>query len=875
MQRSPALEDRGRQRSQRHSSGERSRRRRLLFVIALAVAGLAAVPAPVGGEVIEDPEGGGGGGGSTDLAFVPPANGFSWAMRDRFGPLHNGIVDYHWNQAAPEPLRWGSSDADREKYDPAFVHPASFAVNFNACPTQAEQDASQLEPPQAANTYQWVIAGQALAPMRSCLLRHHFPTQGPYFVRLTISGPDAGGPFDQLVVVRDHLIVSLGDSYASGEGNPDVNRSGSTPARWVDKRCHRSAHAGPAQASLALERADPHSSVTFLSFACSGATINRVYHSYSDACPGDNPKNDTYKADIFDPYKPGDPSRPNGSGVLGSYRGVEVATCTNFADHVPSQLEQLAATVGDRRVDALVISAGGNDLGFGPLAATCVIAPDCLNHDVTGVDGTKVKLPTRFGDDLSVIDERYLALKQGIDAARQPDGAPLRIANTFITEYPDPLTDLPDPKTNIAPYCDAVLDDILWPFRIEKQEVTWARDTVLAGLNQAVWDAAGLHGWQYVDGIDEAYYGHGYCVGDPDKPHPGRFIRTATESAQIQGPDDKGKTPGTLHPTAAGHAVYSARIVDGVQPALAAFPVDDRIPPAAPTAALTNPINASNQAAAVVSGIGEPGTTATITVTDTTATSALSATVPAGWDSNYRATFDLTSFSDGAVTASVVLADVAGNTSPAATATATKDSRAPSTAATTTPAPVNGWHNTDVDVSLSATDLAGIREVVYSATGATTIAATTVPGGQASFTISAEGDTTITYSATDNSGNTEPAKTLVVRIDKTVPEAAIDTSGEPHIFSTPARPVTGTATDNLSGVAAVEVKFVHASGTATTLPATCTAGCGTNAATWTVSTSGLRAGAYTVTASASDVASNTGPGSAEAQVVVSPTEGSR
>ena len=318
MQRAPALVEGSRRHSHRHSSGER-RQRGLLYLLALIVAGLTALPGSATAETIEDPAGGGG--GSSDGAFVPPANGFTWAMRDRFGSLHNGIVDYHWNQAAPEPLRWGSSDADREKYDPAFVHPASFEVNFNACPNEAEQDASQLAPPQAANSYEWVIAGLPLAPMRSCLLRHHFPKQGPYFVRLTISGPDAAGPFDQLIVVRDHLIVSLGDSYASGEGNPDVNRAGSTPARWVDKRCHRSAYAGPAQAALALERADPHSSVTFLSFACSGATINRVYHSYSDACPGDSPKNDTYKADILDPYKPGDPQRPNAAGCSAATGG--------------------------------------------------------------------------------------------------------------------------------------------------------------------------------------------------------------------------------------------------------------------------------------------------------------------------------------------------------------------------------------------------------------------------------------------------------------------------------------------------------------------------------------------------------------------------
>jgi hypothetical protein len=214
------------------------------------------------------------------------------------------------------------------------------------------------------NTYTWAIGGETIA-QQSCLLSHRFPAQGTYEVELNVSGPNAAGPFTQEVTVRDMLIVSIGDSYASGEGNPDVNRSGDQPAQWVDRRCHRSANSGPAQAAAALERADPHTSVTFLSFACSGATVNRVYRAYSDACPGDQPTSDTYKSDAFDPYKPGDPDRPIGSGVVGSYQGAEPSSCSDFADHLPPQIEELARTVGDRRVDALIASAAATTSASG------------------------------------------------------------------------------------------------------------------------------------------------------------------------------------------------------------------------------------------------------------------------------------------------------------------------------------------------------------------------------------------------------------------------------------------------------------------------------------------------------------------------------
>jgi len=52
-------------------------------------------------------------------------------------------------------------------------------------------------------------------------------------------------------------------------------------AVWQDQRCDRSGYSGPAQAALALEAADPHTSVTFISFACSGASLNTPQYAWS------------------------------------------------------------------------------------------------------------------------------------------------------------------------------------------------------------------------------------------------------------------------------------------------------------------------------------------------------------------------------------------------------------------------------------------------------------------------------------------------------------------------------------------------------------------------------------------------------------------
>jgi hypothetical protein len=83
----------------------------------------------------------------------------------------------------------------------------------------------------------------------------------------------------QHVRFRDLLIASLGDSAASGEGNPDVPSSYGPLgllahlASWNDKRCDRSGRAATARLAEKIEQANPGTSVTFWGLACSGAAI--------------------------------------------------------------------------------------------------------------------------------------------------------------------------------------------------------------------------------------------------------------------------------------------------------------------------------------------------------------------------------------------------------------------------------------------------------------------------------------------------------------------------------------------------------------------------------------------------------------------------
>src|SRR5262249_4235681 len=126
----------------------------------------------------------------------------------------------------------------------------------------------------------------------------------------------AGTVYAQIVPIT---IVSVGDSYASGEGAPDLAGPVVSGPRWRgDNRdshallCHRSNNAAPVLAAKLISSIRPAS---FFHLACSGSTIAMLTGPVNPAVPG--------------------------SGQLAN-----------------------AARLTGGPIDALIISIGGNDVGF-------------------------------------------------------------------------------------------------------------------------------------------------------------------------------------------------------------------------------------------------------------------------------------------------------------------------------------------------------------------------------------------------------------------------------------------------------------------------------------------------------------------------------
>lgn len=133
----------------------------------------------------------------------------------------------------------------------------------------------------------------------------------------------------------------------------------------------------------------------------------------------------------------------------------------------------------------------------------------------------------------------------------------------------------------------------------------------------------------------------------------------------------------------------------------------DTVAPGVPTVTLPSAVNAANKAAVPVSGSAEPGSTVTITATDTTTPTALTYTkTVVATGGTYSTTLDLQSLKDGSLAFTVFATDPAGNPGGAVTPTPTltKDVVAPYAPInlSVSPSPLDYAHRTS-DVTVSGT----------------------------------------------------------------------------------------------------------------------------------------------------------------------------
>ena len=339
--------------------------------------------------------------------------------------------------------------------------------------------------------------------------------QGKHEVSATDSSDVSGSPVTGVVDAADHLIVSIGDSVASGEGNPDVGGYLLRGARWLDRQCHRSMLSGAARAALRAERGEETSRITFVPLGCSGASVPR--------------------------------------GLLGGYRGIEPDRGTNLRPQV-GQLNEIAADV-----DAVLINIGGNDVSFESIIRFCAGVRDCPNKrfDRGGFrespDPDDPPLRAFVSDAVEQLSDRLDMLGDRISPAIADE-------RVLLVEYFDP-TQGPDGPCRM-------LGGL-----IDRNEAEWAHDEVLGPLNDTLREAAERHHWTFIDGVDEGFQGHGICA-----PSEKRWIRTPTRSFVTQGTfNPVNRLSGTLHPDGAGHAATATLIGNQLGPILGAEFSEDPI----------------------------------------------------------------------------------------------------------------------------------------------------------------------------------------------------------------------------------------------------------------------------------------------------------
>jgi lysophospholipase L1-like esterase len=350
--------------------------------------------------------------------------------------------------------------------------------------------------------YEWTVDSRPVPskPIGKCSYELTFPQRGAYQLTLHAAVGSDSTTVTQPVLIKGLLIVAIGDSVASGEGVPDI--PGGVHARWQSRQCHRSARAGPSLAARMVQNRDPTTPVTFVSLACSGATVQE--------------------------------------GLVGSYDG---AAKKAGEPQLPPQLDVLRQIEASRPVDALVISVGANDVHFSDVVKACVPllhplrARRCFDEKGTIDRNTDQNLGQEIARLVSALPTGY------DDVGRRIQEIGIPAQNVYLMQYFDPIA-----GANGAACTNRVLG-------INAAAIARARKDILVPLNDAGETAAKRHNWHYVRGISDLFRGHGYCA---DSGHA--WVVKLTRSLFREH-----HFVGVLHPNEEGHRQIAPVLADALE----------------------------------------------------------------------------------------------------------------------------------------------------------------------------------------------------------------------------------------------------------------------------------------------------------------------
>ena len=459
---------------------------------------------------------------------------------------------------------WKSWNELKNTYDDAYINPKNWNLRLTACASRIPND--------EILSYEWNMKG-----LNGTDFFHHYTTTecasnvkhpdfvpGNYEITLTLKlKSGTSKTIKENADIKDYLIVSIGDSFSSGEGNPDVEGKytladlmkdacqGKVDEKikkedWECRRCHRSKWSAPALTAQQIEESDRHSSVTFLSFACSGARtehlIDTEYRGIEFTMPG-TPNDEPPLPDHIKPKRV-----------------------------VPPQLESVKDAVGNRVIDVLFISIGINDLKFSEVIRDCG-SPSAMSlandlSQIKLVDGiatftigglafgyNMMVHPLSFKENIRKLGTPSCVSRQlfsrldklygSYDRLAKEIKRTLKVKEVYFIEYPTNIFQ----KTDGSPFVCECLDFggnavSRADFGITDAEANWlgAMGTTLNMVSAA---ACQRNDWNNVIGVFERFQGKGYCESGST-----RYFRRIRESVGMQG-----KYHGGLHPNKIGHEV--------------------------------------------------------------------------------------------------------------------------------------------------------------------------------------------------------------------------------------------------------------------------------------------------------------------------------
>jgi hypothetical protein len=384
-------------------------------------------------------------------------------------------------------------------------------------------------------------------------------------------------------------VVVLGDSFASGEGAPAVDgdygadgaaignlrsdRPNANPlADWNGgsadialtgdgasdaRRCHRSPKATAPLAVRRLQDRFPDIAFTFRSFACSGARIEE--------------------------------------GAFGSFEGAEPI---DQNDRVPGQISQAnsylnALPAGHaKRIDALVMNIGGNNLGFSNLIERCEnIGPSfplnpCNPRSFGGLgndDALRVfeqGQGTAESPDVIGLDDLpgfYRQLDRKIDRVSGTSGRlAVKPAKVYLTGPPNPLAG--------SNGCTTLTGANDYEKNLQASEIAWLQQDILPRMISAMRAAATADGndWEFLDMSPHAP--NGMCSGSNRMFNRNRDA-LRTQGATIFSDFNVAVSHGIAHPNRAGYAAMAPILADRLSPQ-----VIDAFTPSAPPSAELAPL---------------------------------------------------------------------------------------------------------------------------------------------------------------------------------------------------------------------------------------------------------------------------------------------